>query len=174
MTAGGAGRWCGRGAGPFSTGRSSVVDHRSASCARRCPRPYPRRLSMPPAARPMLRAVRAPDCPGESPRRDCRRPPAVARHSSPFPAVRHPHTLVQANPAHWPYLPKNGLPTLSSTDRRIEASAHDRPEENDQETGMTNRQSAAFARSASVRPASVSRIASRARCGAAGKPASEV
>ncbi|MBA9896919.1 hypothetical protein D7207_05225 [Burkholderia cepacia] len=32
----------------------------------------------------MLRAVRAPDCPGESPRRDCRRPPAVARHSPPF------------------------------------------------------------------------------------------
>lgn len=39
---------------------------------------------------------------------------------------------------------------------------------------MTNRQSAAFARAASVRLASVSRIASRARCGAAGKPASEV
>ncbi|MDW9229427.1 hypothetical protein C7S15_4577 [Burkholderia cepacia] len=86
MTAGGAGRRCGRGAGPFRRGgrRSSVVDHRSASCARRCPRPYPRRLSLPPAARPMLRAVRAPDCPGESPRRDCRRPPAIARHSPPF------------------------------------------------------------------------------------------
>ncbi|WP_455731979.1 hypothetical protein, partial [Burkholderia stabilis] len=81
--------------------------------------------------------------------------------------------LVQANPVHWPYLRKIGLPTLSSTDRRIEASAHDRPEENDQETGMTYRQSAASARAADTRPASVSRIASRARCGAAGTLASE-
>lgn len=38
---------------------------------------------------------------------------------------------------------------------------------------MTNRQSAALARAARARPASVHRIASYARCGAAGKPASE-
>ncbi|MDN7474691.1 hypothetical protein [Burkholderia multivorans] len=81
--------------------------------------------------------------------------------------------LVQANPPDWPYLRKNGLPTLSSTDRRIEASALDRPEENDQETGMTNRQSAACARAADARPATVSRIAADAPCGVAAATVSE-
>lgn len=38
---------------------------------------------------------------------------------------------------------------------------------------MTNRQSAASARAADARPASVSRIASRAGCGATGMPATE-
>lgn len=38
---------------------------------------------------------------------------------------------------------------------------------------MTYRQSAASARAADTRPASVSRIASRTRCGAAGTLASE-
>lgn len=38
---------------------------------------------------------------------------------------------------------------------------------------MTYRQSAAFARAAGTRPASVSPIASRARCGATGTPVSE-
>ncbi|WP_174901059.1 hypothetical protein [Burkholderia pseudomultivorans] len=81
--------------------------------------------------------------------------------------------LVQANPPDWPYLPKNGLPTLGSTDRRIEASALDRPEENDQETGMTNRQSAAFVRPANARPATVSRIAACTPCGATRASVSE-
>ncbi|WP_310669445.1 hypothetical protein [Burkholderia multivorans] len=81
--------------------------------------------------------------------------------------------LVQANPPDWPYLRKNGLPTLSSTDRRIEASALDRPEENDQETGMTNRQSVACARAADARPATVSRIAAGAPCGVAAATVSE-
>jgi hypothetical protein len=47
-------------------------------------------------------------------------------------------TLVQANPCHWFYLREIGLPTLSSTARRIETAACEH-NENDQEIGMANR-----------------------------------
>ncbi|WP_181155354.1 hypothetical protein [Burkholderia multivorans] len=106
-------------------------------------------------------AVRGRACAGSS---------RVARRARLIDTAR---ALVQANPPDWPYLRKNGLPTLSSTDRRIEASALDRPEENDQETGMTNRQSAACARAADARPATVSRIAVGAPCGVADATVSE-
>ncbi|WP_155628342.1 hypothetical protein [Burkholderia multivorans] len=105
--------------------------------------------------------------------RACAASGRVARRARRVCPVGTARALVQANPPDWPYLRKNGLPTLSSTDRRIEASALDRPEENDQETGMTNRQSAACARAADARPATVSRIAVGAPCGVAAATVSE-
>ncbi|MBU9610952.1 hypothetical protein KTE96_04340 [Burkholderia multivorans] len=121
---------------------------------------------MPQAVRGRIRAIAVRD-------RACAASGRVARRARRICRAGTVRALVQANPPDWPYLRKNGLPTLSSTDRRIEASALDRPEENDQETGMTNRQSAACARAADARPATVSRIAAGAPCGVAAATVSE-